>query len=268
MKTHWLKFLGFFLLDFLIISSLSFADSENICVDYDDTNELILKVVLNKMEYVKEDRETENLTVDQGDDVEDLLEVKFEELFPIEEERPIVLFCPNRVPDSQGRFFSKFIDDLNDGNVLIEVWGKFSANKIDEGDTLKAQVRMMIIPVRKYKSKSSKLGFHVLRYPKVKKEKIQMVMEDIVFGDEFDVYVNIGNGLKQLKRKSYDSAINYFSNAIIKLKAMSDDSMKDVKVKPEDILKYVRELREQAIEENPDGKVEPLNDHLQSEGNS
>ncbi len=209
-----------------------------------------LKVVLDKLELKSEAGTTQILTSEY--EFEFLLELRsrLKNLFPDTQPKPVL--CANRAPNPDGSdFVPGLVKTLNNRDVLVEIWGTVKASTENGEQALKANIFMMIIPVRHYEGSSAQLDFHLLSYPKKNVQgDFETAIVKMVLGAEFDVYTSIAHGIKALKNDSYNDAKMYLSNARIQWeKALEKGSLSNSAIDQNLVLAYIRNLEQKTIAE-------------------
>lgn len=243
-----LRLIAFGCLLAIALCDFAFAQSLTGCSGINQTTGY--KVVLDKLEFKSEAGETQILTSEY--EFEFLLELRsrLKNLFPDTQPKPVL--CANRAPNPDGSdFVPDLVRTLNNRDVLLEVWGTIKACKKDGEQALRANISIMIIPVRCYEGSNAQLDFHLLSYPKTTIQgDLETAIVKMAFGTEFDVYTSIAHGIKELKNDSYDKAKKYFSNARIQWeKSFKKGSLANTTTDQPSVLEYIRKLEQKTVAE-------------------
>ncbi len=206
------------------------------------------KVVLDKLVYESDSGSIKILTGEMLLMIE--LISRLRNLFP--DAQPQSVLCENRAPRSDGSdFVTNLVETLDNREVLLEVWGTINGSTNDNEQKLGGSIYMMIIPVRNDAGIHSKLDFHLLSYPKEQRGDLISACTKMVLGTEFDVYISIARGLKELQNSSYDDAKKYLSNARIQWeRALQKNSLAMTATDQNLILGYIKDLEQRIITES------------------
>jgi len=225
----------------------AFAQSLAGCSGIDSVNGP--KVVLDKLEFKNLTGATSVLTSES--EIPFILELKsrLKNLFP--DTQPTPVLCANRAPNSDGSdFVSDLVKTLHGRDVLLELWGTIKAREQNSKQALRADILMIIIPVRYYDS-AEELDFHILSSTKIpQQDDMEIAAIKMTLGAEFDVYTSIAHGIKELKTGFYDKAIKYFANARSQWEtAMEGDLLASSATDQKQVLAYIKGLEQKAITE-------------------
>lgn len=148
------------------------------------------------------------------------------------------LRCNDRRPDGRSTFNDALVRELNNYEVVLEVWAKTEVVPTEGGGGHRAIVGYAIIPVRHY---SPNAAYGVVLIDRVVRS-VDSADELLALLDQsgkLSAYATAGSGLRLLNAAAYDQARSQLCLARAKLERMQDRSTYD-----DELLDYVRDLSE------------------------
>jgi hypothetical protein len=205
------------------------------------------KVIVGMLQYKSEKGKTQILTKEHADEFLLELRSRLQSLFPDKQPQPVL--CENRSPLGDGSdFIPDVVESLNNSDVLLEVWGTIRSGKQNGKKTVRADIYMILIPVRLDEEEGSdQLSFHLLSYRKAERGDPVTAGMKLVLGTEFDVYTSIAHGIKELRNKKYHTAKKFFSNAGIKWEKAR--SLAETPANKKLVLDYIKQMKQKTIAE-------------------
>lgn len=129
--------------------------------------------------------------------------------------------CTNRRP-ALSDFDSEIVREMNDANVVLEVWGRLDARRHEETFRPVARISYLLIPVRHY-DRDTLPGFYAVSYPRSAEATTEDAFDLLADVHELGIYAAVAVGVKRVKEQAYLEAIPVLCQAYEKLAGLHDE---------------------------------------------
>lgn len=176
-----------------------------------------------------------------------------------------ILRCSGRRPQNENVFDRSLIEQLDNKDVVLEIWGKIAQSKEHGVRVHNAFLRYVLIPIRYSELTSGgPSGIYRIEYPMKTTEKADEVLNLFDQAVEMKAYVAIGVGINSFKVQKYDLALK---NLCIGQGLLSQQTTRRPDFDPKGLIEYIRDQAVKVIQKARNdssykGAIKLLSDQL------
>lgn len=154
-----------------------------------------------------------------------------------------VVRCPQRRPGSPSDFDEATVRELNNNQVVIEVWGYAAPVPAAQGGGHQATVGYALVPIQHWESGDVVRGIVLVPRHAKSLDTVEDLLRVLDQSGRLAAYTAAASGLRLLRERSYDQARTQLCFAQDKLQRLQSESLPDDQV----LLGYVSALAQDVV---------------------